>query len=131
MALIDINSSGAEVPKATIVNDTIKAGTPRRSDMFTAPLTRLSPASSNSTNPTTVNVQSVVDPSGIESQSNIYLRSLQSHRLPKLNLPQDLHFASVNRFTPGTVSLPNIAITAMPTKKRVTILNIIYRPNRA
>jgi hypothetical protein len=37
----------------------------------------------------------------------------------------------VSRFAPGTVSLPNIAMTAMPTKKRDTILKIIYRPNRA
>jgi hypothetical protein len=91
--------------------------------MFTAPLTRLSPA--NSTSLTTVNVRSVVDPAGIEGQSNIYLRTLQSHRLPKLNLPQDLHFALVSCLTPGTVNFPNIAMIAMPTKKKDTILNII------
>ena len=52
MAWIEISSSGAEVPKATIVSDTINAGTPNRSDKFTAPLTRLSPAKSRITKPT-------------------------------------------------------------------------------
>ena len=50
-ALIEISSSGAEVPKATIVRLTINAGTPRRSERFTAPLTRASPANSKITSP--------------------------------------------------------------------------------
>ena len=50
-APIEISSSGAEVPKATMVRLTISAGTPTRRLRFTAPLTSASPASSKMTRP--------------------------------------------------------------------------------
>ena len=50
-ALTEIRSSGAEVPKATMVRLTMSAGMPTRSDRFTAPRTSTSPASSRITRP--------------------------------------------------------------------------------
>ena len=59
-ALIDTSSSGADVPKATIVRLTIKAGTPRRRDRFTAPFTSASPASNKITSPKTLRTQGII-----------------------------------------------------------------------
>ena len=50
-ALIEIRSSGADVPKATMVRLTMSAGMPTRSERFTAPRTSASPASSRITRP--------------------------------------------------------------------------------
>ena len=50
-AEIEINSSGADVPKATIVKLTINAGIPSRRAKFTAPLTNQSPAINRINNP--------------------------------------------------------------------------------
>ena len=59
-ALIEISSSGAEVPKATIVKLTINAGTPSRKDRFTAPLTSASPAKSRITSPTILKTHGII-----------------------------------------------------------------------
>lgn len=50
-ALIDMINSGAEVPKATIVKLTIKAGTPSFKLNPTAPRTKASPATINMAKP--------------------------------------------------------------------------------
>ena len=59
-ALIDTSNSGADVPNATIVRLTIKAGTPRRRDRLTAPLTNASPASNKITSPKTLRTQGII-----------------------------------------------------------------------
>ncbi len=51
VALIAINSSGAEVPNATIVRLTMRAGMPKRRLRLTAPLTKASPANNKMTRP--------------------------------------------------------------------------------
>ena len=47
----EIKSSGADVPKLTIVRLTSSAGIPSRRARFTAPRTRMSPAKSRITKP--------------------------------------------------------------------------------
>jgi hypothetical protein len=59
-ALIAINNSGAEVPNATIVKETISAGTPRRKLRFTAPRTNKSPDRRRMTNPTRDIIQTIL-----------------------------------------------------------------------
>ena len=55
-----INSSGADVPKATIVRLMIRAGTPSRKLRFTAPLTSASPEIKRIINPRTEKPQASI-----------------------------------------------------------------------
>ena len=60
-ALTEISSSGAEVPKATIVRLTISAGMPMRRARLTAPFTKASPANSKISRPSPTSNHSIIN----------------------------------------------------------------------
>ena len=116
----ETSSSGAEVPKATMVRPTISAGMPSRSDRFTAPLTSASPASSRMHQP------------GQDLQrcrpASVDRLAAGAGALADAEPPAVAgiceRVASFRPLVPGSRSRPNMASTAMTIRKRVTILII-------
>ena len=115
-ALMAMISSGAEVPKATTVRLTIRAGMPKRILRLTAPLTSASPARIRSANPRAADSQTTGQPLPLPQAQG---------PVPILKRPQDEQRAASSRFLPGNFNLPNIASTPMPTRNRTTIFRII------
>jgi len=113
IAATEIRSSGADVPKATTVRLTINAGTPSRREEFTAPRTKRSPARSKITRPMPAKRNSMPYPFP-QGQALLPIRWR----------PQAEHFAVSRRVFQGKIqrTFPNIARTAMTTRKSVTVL---------
>ena len=119
VARMAIKSSGAEVPKATIVKLTIKAGTPSRKLRLTAPFTSASPAKSRITRPIADSSQSITGP---------YSPPHTHGGFPIIIRPQLLQRTDLDRLIFGIRKRPNMASTAIPTKNNTTILKIISKP---
>ena len=132
--LTEISSSGAEVPKATTVRLTIRAGMPRRRLRLTAPLTR--------------NVAGQKQDDQAQAGDKEF-RGSRDQSCPFLQLPTRTAAQVVTpalgaqaRFRqaalalppalpmPGMRRRPNMASTAMKIRKRLTILSITRGPNR-